>query len=65
MSSFDPLYKVHSSNMAGEIPQRVYNLIVKRFPLVIEGIKRVEDASGLKYPYYYVEPSMVVSTSAV
>ncbi len=65
MSGFDPLYKVHSASMAGELPQRVYNLIVKRFPLVIEGIKRIEDASGLRYPYHYVEPSMVVSTSAV
>lgn len=25
----------------------------------------MQKASGLKYPYYYVEPSMVVSTSAV
>ncbi len=65
MSGFDPLYKVHSANMAGELPPRVYSLIVKRFPLVIEGIKRIEEASGLKYPYHYVEPSMVVSTSVV
>jgi len=65
MSNFDPLYKVHSSRMAGEIPERLYNQIIKRFALVSEGIKRVEDASGLKYPYYYVEPSLVVSTSAV
>ncbi|AIF82859.1 hypothetical protein NTE_00781 [Candidatus Nitrososphaera evergladensis SR1] len=62
--SFDPLYKVHDAARAGQIPEKTYKLIVKRFPLVKEGIKRVEDASGLKYPYFYVEPSMVVSTSA-
>lgn len=65
MSGFDPLYKVHGALKAGQLPQKVYNLIIERFPLVTEGIKRVEEASGLKYPYYYVEPSLVVSTSAV
>ncbi|MEW6604758.1 MAG: hypothetical protein AB1351_08735 [Thermoproteota archaeon] len=65
MSSFDPLYKVHDAFKSGQIPQKTYDLVIKRFPLVLEGIKRVEEASGLKYPYYYVEPSLVVSTSAI
>lgn len=65
MSSFDPLYKVRDALGAAMIPQKVHDLIMKRFPLVNEGIKRVEEASGLRYPYYYVEPSLVVSTSAV
>ncbi len=63
--SFDPLYKVHNAAGAGQIPDKTYKLLTERFPLVMEGIKRVEDASGLKYPYYYVEPAMIVSTSAV
>ncbi|WP_337863475.1 hypothetical protein [Nitrososphaera sp.] len=62
--SFDPLYKVHEAASAGKIPPKIYLEIVERFELVKEGVKRVEDASGLKYPYYYVEPSMIVSTSA-
>src|ERR671928_2195701 len=65
MSGFDPLYKVHHALKAGHLPQEIYELVVKRFPLVIEGIKRVEQASGLKYPYYYAEPSLVISTSVV
>ena len=65
MSTFDPLYKVHNAYRLGQITQKVYDLVIKRFPLVIEGIKRVEEASGLKYPYYYAEPSLVISTSAV
>ena len=65
MSTFDPLYKVHNAYRLGQIPQKVYDIVLKRFPLVIEGIKRVEEASGLKYPYYYAEPSLVISTSAV
>lgn len=63
--SFDPLYKVHDAASAGKIPDKIYKMITERFPLVTEGISRVEKASGLDYPYYYVEPSMVVSTSAV
>jgi hypothetical protein len=65
MSTFDPLYKVHNAYRLGQIPRKVYELILKRFPLVIEGIKRVEEASGLNYPYYYAEPRLVISTSAV
>jgi len=65
MSSFDPLYKVQQAYRAGLMPQKVYDLQIKRFPLVMEGISRVEEASGLKYPYYYVEPSLVLSTSEV
>jgi hypothetical protein len=65
MNTFDPLYKVHNAYRLGQIPQKVYCLILKRFPLVIQGIKRVEEASGLNYPYYYAEPSLVISTSAV
>jgi hypothetical protein len=65
MSSFDPLYKVHNGYKAGQLPQKIYDLVIERFPLVTEGIRRVEEASGLKYPYYYVEPSLVVSTSTV
>ena len=64
-TSFDPLYKVHDAYRLGQIPQEVYDLIMKRFPLVIDGIKRVEEASGLDYPYYYAEPSLVISGSAV
>ena len=65
MNTFDPLYKIHDAYKVGQIPQKVYNLVMKRFPLVIEGIRRVEEASGLKYPYYYVEPRLVISTSAI
>ena len=65
MDTFDPLYKVHNAYRLGQIPEKVYDLVLKRFPLVVGGIKRVEEASGLKYPYYYAEPSLVISTSAV
>jgi hypothetical protein len=65
MNTFDPLYKIHDAYKAGHLPKKVYNLVLKKFPLVVEGIRRVEEASGLKYPYYYVEPRLVLSTSAI
>lgn len=63
--SFNPLQKVHDAANSGQLHPKVYKLITERFNLVTEGIERVEKASGLKYPYYYVEPSLVVSTSEV
>lgn len=62
--SFDPLYKVRQALQSGRINEKAFRLISDRFFLVTEGIERIEKASGLKYPYHYVEPSMVVSRSA-
>jgi|SRR6188472_612670 len=59
------LLKLEESKDKGLIPDHVYKLIVSRFHLVKEGISRIEKASGLNYPYYYVEPNLVVSTSIV
>src|SRR5918912_736950 len=65
MKTFDPLYKVHDIYKSGQIPRKIYDLVLKRFPMVEEGIKRIEEAADVKYPYYYIEPKLVISTSAV
>jgi hypothetical protein len=44
------------------IPDDVYDLIVKRFPITVSGINRIEKASGIKFPVAYVEPSLVMSS---
>ena len=59
----DPLRKVEDARLAKLIPQGVYKKIVTRFKFVKEGVARIEKASGIKYPEYYIEPSMVLSTS--
>lgn len=59
----EPLKKVEDAKSADLIPQGVYRKITTRFKFVQEGVARVEKASGLKYPPYYIEPSMVLSTS--
>ncbi len=43
------------------MPDRVYDLVVKRFPIAVAGINRIEKASGIQYPIAYVEPSLVIS----
>ena len=55
----DPLVKFKESYLKGTIPTLVYDLVVRRFPMAVEGINRIEKASGIPYPIAYVEPSMV------
>ncbi len=57
----NPLNKVTQSFENGTIPKETYELILKRFPLVIDGIKRIEKASSINYPVAYVDPSIIVS----
>jgi len=59
----DPLRKVEDAKLANLIPQSVYKKIVSRFKYVREGVQRITKASGIKYPAYYIEPSMVLSVS--
>ena len=40
----------------------MYDLIVRRFPIAVAGINRIEKASGIHYPAAYVEPSLVISS---
>lgn len=49
------------ARLKGLIPENVYDLVTKRFPLAVEGINRIEKASGIRFPMAYVEPSIVVS----
>ncbi len=60
----DPLIKVKESHQKGILPDDVFNLITKRFPLAISGINRIEKASGINYPIAYVDPSVVLSSSS-
>ena len=59
----DPLVRFRDAHYKGLIPDDVYDLTLKRFPLVVAGINRIEKASGIQYPVAYVEPSLVLSSS--
>ncbi len=58
----DPLVRMKEARLKGLIPDNVYDLIVKRFPITVDGINRIEKASGIRYPIAYVEPSIVISS---
>lgn len=60
----DPLIKVKEAHQKGFLPDDIFNLIKKRFPLAISGINRIENASGINYPIAYVDPSIVLSSSS-
>ena len=59
----DPLTRLKDAHSKQIIPDDVYDLITKRFPIAVTGINRIEKASGIRYPIAYVEPSLVVSSS--
>jgi hypothetical protein len=58
----DPLVRVKEAHIKRLISDDVYDLIVRRFPVIIEGINRIEKASGIRYPTAYVEPSIMISS---
>ena len=60
----DPLIKVKEAHQKGILPGDVFDLSVKRFPLAVSGINRIENASGINYPIAYVDPSIVLSSSS-
>ena len=60
----DPLIRLKEQYEKGIIPEDVYHLIVKRFPITVAGINRIEKASGFRYPVAYIEPSLVISSSS-
>ena len=60
----DPLLKVNDAHKGGILPDKVYSLVVDRFKIVLEGIGRIEKASGINFPLAYVEPSAVMSQPA-
>ena len=61
----NPLLKVREAFQKGILPEKEYSLIVKRFPIVVSGISRIEKASGVNFPIAYVEPSVTMSSSNV
>jgi len=57
----DPLIRVKEAHHQRIIPTKIYQLIKKRFPIVVEGINRIEKASGINFPIAYIEPSIITS----
>jgi len=58
----DPLIRFKEAHLKGLISEDVYDLVIRRFPITVQGINRIEKASEIPYPVAYVEPSVVVSS---
>jgi hypothetical protein len=58
----DPLIRLKDAHKSGLIPYDIFELVMKRFPITVSGINRIEKASGIRYPVAYVEPSIVLSS---
>ena len=58
----DQLQRVYEAFTNNLISKDIFELINSRFSLVLEGIARIEKASGIKFPISYVEPSIIVSS---
>ena len=57
----NPLIRFKEAHLKKIIPDDVYDLVLKRFPIAVEGINRIEKASNIRYPVAYVDPSVVVT----
>ena len=53
--------RVNEAHKNGIIPDKVHSLILERFDIAVEGIDRIEKASGINFPLAYVEPSIIIS----
>jgi hypothetical protein len=60
-----PLDKVKSANFDHKISNHLYNLIIKKFSIVKAGIKQIESITNIKFPYFYIEPNLIVSYSEI
>ena len=61
----DPMRMIEDARRSAQIPEKTYRRIAERFHIVMDGINRIEHASGLKYPHYYVLPELVLVSSSV
>ena len=57
----DPLIRIKEANDNGILTNEIFDLINKRFPLVISGIQRIEKASQINFPIAYVDPSIIIA----
>lgn len=60
----DPLLLLEQAEAQGKIPRAVGKKVRSRMKYLIGAVRRVELASGLRYPPYYVEPVLPVAKSA-
>lgn len=61
----DPLVLIDQAELHGTLPKVLARKVRTRTSLLVKAVQRVEKASGLQYPQYYIEPVLPVSRSGV
>jgi hypothetical protein len=61
----NPFVELEVAEKTGVIPSSIVKKIRRRIKYIEEGVTKVEKASGLSYPKYYIEPVLMLSTSSV
>ncbi len=59
----DPLVVFEQAVSEGRLPKGILRTVRSRLDYLEGAVRRVESASGLRYPPYYVEPVLPVSSS--
>jgi len=65
MNDFDPLTLVKKYFNEKKVDERTYNLIIDRMSVIKEGVERIKQITSIDYPYYFVEPNVLVATSDI
>ena len=65
MNDLDPLILVKKYLVEKKVEERTYHLIIDKMRLIEEGINRIERITSIEYPYYFVEPNLLVATSEI
>lgn len=63
MNELDPFFKVKRAFENKLINEEVFNLILKKKSLIDERMDRISKLTDIKYPKYFVEPSLLIATS--
>jgi hypothetical protein len=61
----NPLVLIDQFAARGKVEKRVAKKVVDRAEYMQRAVERVEKASGLRYPPYYIEPTLPLASSTV
>jgi len=61
----DPLVLIDKFASRGKLEKRVAKKVVDRAEYMRRAVERVEKASGLRYPPYYVDPALPLAASTI
>ncbi|MAM41854.1 MAG: hypothetical protein CMO13_00710 [Thaumarchaeota archaeon] len=61
----DPMYRFNDSKIKEMIPKSIIKEIYRKNTHVKQGITRIEESSKMKFPEYYVEPFLPISSTSL